>query len=114
MYQLTTLTKKMIFPECIEGFSIGTAFDFWATPYILETLLKLRGKLKKQSFGKPNKDDSLEMPYEKIYGLEHLAIFLLKKVKRNVYEKDVTLLIYAFQIIVIVLGLIIFKESIFM
>ncbi|MCX6750085.1 MAG: glycosyl transferase family 4 [Candidatus Pacearchaeota archaeon] len=36
---------------------------FFFIPYLLEIILKLRGKLKKQSFGKPNKDGTLEMPY---------------------------------------------------
>jgi UDP-N-acetylglucosamine--dolichyl-phosphate N-acetylglucosaminephosphotransferase len=83
---------------------------FFFIPYLLETVLKLRGKLKKQSFGKPNKDGSLEMPYDKIYGLEHLAIFLLKKIKpsNKVYENDVVYTINIFQILVIILGFIIF------
>lgn len=76
-------------------------------PYIFETVLKLRGKLKKQSFGKPNKDGSLEMPYDKIYGLEHLAILILKKVKKDgkAYEKEVVYLINGFQILIILIGL---------
>lgn len=88
---------------------------FFFTPYILETFLKLRGKLKKQSYGKPNKDGSLELPYEKIYGLEHAAIWLLKKVKKNgkVYEREVVYLIHGFQIIIVVLGFIIFWRHIF-
>jgi len=75
-------------------------------PYILETVLKLRGKLKKQSFGKPNSNGTLEMPYEKIYGLEHLAIYILKKVKpsEKVYEDEVVWLIHAFQIGLIVIA----------
>lgn len=79
-------------------------------PYILETILKLRGKLKKQSFGKPNSDGSLEMPYDKIYGLEHLAIFLLKRIKKNkkVYENEVVYLINGFQILIIITGILLF------
>ena len=79
-------------------------------PYIAETILKLRGKLKKQSFGKPNNDGSLEIPYNKIYGLEHLAIFLLKKIKKNgkVYETDVVYLINGFQIVIIIAGILLF------
>ena len=85
------------------------------TPYILELILKSRGKLKKESFGKPNKDGSLEMPYRKIYGLEHTAIWLLKKIKpsKKVYEKDVVYFIYGLQIFVILLVLLIFKNSLF-
>jgi UDP-N-acetylglucosamine--dolichyl-phosphate N-acetylglucosaminephosphotransferase len=83
---------------------------FFFIPYIIEAVLKLRGKLKKQSFGKPNKDGSLEMPYNKIYGLEHLAIFILKKIKpsKKVYENDVVYLINGFQILIIILGFVLF------
>ncbi|MEX2017381.1 MAG: glycosyltransferase 4 family protein [Candidatus Pacearchaeota archaeon] len=79
-------------------------------PYGIESVLKLRGKLKKESFGKPNKDGSLEMPYEKIYGLEHLAIYLLKKWKKSgkAYEWEVVMLINSFQILVIAFGLLLF------
>jgi UDP-N-acetylglucosamine--dolichyl-phosphate N-acetylglucosaminephosphotransferase len=83
---------------------------FFFIPYLLETMFKLRGKLKKQSFGKPNKDGSLEMPYDKVYGLEHLAIYLLKRIKssKKVYENDVVYLINGFQIIIILLGFVLF------
>jgi UDP-N-acetylglucosamine--dolichyl-phosphate N-acetylglucosaminephosphotransferase len=79
---------------------------FFFLPYILETFLKLRRKLKKQSFGKPNYDKSLDLPYDKIYGLEHLAISVLKKIKpsKKVYENEVVLLINFFQVIIILLG----------
>ena len=83
---------------------------FFFIPYILECLLKLRGKLKKESFAKLNKDGSLEKPYHKIYGLEHLAIAILKKIKssKKVSEKEVVWLINSFQILIIVIGLVIF------
>jgi len=79
-------------------------------PYIIEAGLKLRGKLEKYSFAKPNKDGSLEMPYKKIYGLEHLAIYILKKIKpsKKVYEKDVVWLIHGFQVFIIILAFFIF------
>ncbi|MBM3233810.1 glycosyl transferase family 4 [Candidatus Pacearchaeota archaeon] len=86
---------------------------FFFIPYIIELVLKARGRLKKQSFGKPNKDNSLELAYNKMYGLEHVAIFLLKKIKKKVYEKDVVAAINIFQIIIIILGFLIFKNSIF-
>ncbi len=83
---------------------------FFFIPYILETILKLRGGLKKQSFGKPNPDGSLDLLYDKIYGLEHLSIYLLKKIKPNkkVYENEVVNLINIFQIIIIILGFLLF------
>ncbi len=101
----------------IAGMAILGNFEkiavFVFIPYIIETILKSRGKLKKQSFGIPQKDGSLKMPYDKIYGLTHLSIFILSKFKRKVYEKDVVYLIYTFQIILCLLALFLFKNSIF-
>jgi len=70
-------------------------------PYIIEVILKSRGKLKKHSFGKPRKDGTLEMPYDKVYGLEHLAIKVLGK---GATERKVGYLIHAFQILFILIG----------
>jgi len=83
---------------------------FFFIPYIIETGLKLRGGLKKESFAKVNSDGSLNVPYEKIYGLEHLAIKILKKMKNNqkVREQEVVLTINLFQIVIIILGILIF------
>ncbi|MDO8623033.1 MAG: glycosyl transferase family 4 [archaeon] len=88
---------------------------FFFIPYIIEVILKSRGGLKKQSFAKVNEDGSLELPYDKIYGLEHLAIKILKKIKKNgkVYEKDVVYLINFFQILVVIAGFLIFRGNIF-
>jgi UDP-N-acetylglucosamine--dolichyl-phosphate N-acetylglucosaminephosphotransferase len=83
-------------------------------PYIIEVILKVRGKLQKHSFAKPNKDNSLEMPYDKIYGMTHLSLWILKKFKRKVYESDVTYLIFIFQIILCLCALIIFKSTLFL
>lgn len=73
-------------------------------PYIIEVILKIRGRLKKYSFGIPRKDGTLKMPYNKIYGLEHLAIKILNKFGRAT-EKKVVYLIYIFQLTFILLGL---------
>jgi UDP-N-acetylglucosamine--dolichyl-phosphate N-acetylglucosaminephosphotransferase len=118
--------KKQIFPGDILTYTIGALIACMAIlgnfekialfifiPYILEVILKLRGNLKKQSFGKPNKDNSLEMPYEKIYGLTHLSLFILKRFKSKVYERDVVYLIFSLQIIICLISLLIFKNSIF-
>jgi UDP-N-acetylglucosamine--dolichyl-phosphate N-acetylglucosaminephosphotransferase len=87
---------------------------FFFIPYILETVLKCRGKLKKQSFGRVNRDGSLEVPYEKFYGLEHISIAILKKLKKNkkAYEKDVVYLINVFQILIILIGFILFYRGV--
>lgn len=88
---------------------------FFFIPYLIEIGLKARGKFEKWSFGKPNKDNSLELRYKKIYGLEHLAIWLLQKIKKSgkVYENEVVYFIYLIQFLIIDIGLIIFRNSIF-
>ncbi len=109
-----------VFPGDIMTYSIGTLIAgiailgsiekivlFFFIPYIIETILKIRGGLP-QSFGKPKEDGSLELLYRKIYGLTHLSIFLLSKFKKKVYEKDVVRVINLFQILIIILGFLIF------
>jgi UDP-N-acetylglucosamine--dolichyl-phosphate N-acetylglucosaminephosphotransferase len=110
-----------VFPGDVLTYSIGALIAvmailgniekiavFFFIPYILETGLKLRGGLKKQSFGRVKEDSSLDLPYRKIYGLEHLSILILKKFKRKVYETDVVFLINLFQVIIIILGFALF------
>ncbi len=98
----------------IAGMSILGNFEkialFVFIPYIMEAFLKIRGGLKRASFGKPRENGSLEEPFEKIYGLEHLSIRILKKIKpsKKVYENDVVWLIHGFQILIILLAWIIF------
>ncbi len=81
---------------------------FFFIPYIIETGLKLRGGLKKESFAEPKYDGSLELRYGKIYGLTHLSVYILGKFKKKVSEKDTVYAINAFQILVIIVGLILF------
>jgi UDP-N-acetylglucosamine--dolichyl-phosphate N-acetylglucosaminephosphotransferase len=70
-------------------------------PYIIEVILKVRGGLKKYSFGKPRKNGTLGLPYDKIYGLEHLAILALGD---GATERKVTYLIHGFQILFILIA----------
>lgn len=70
-------------------------------PYMIEVVLKLRGGLRKQSFGIPRKNGTLKLPYDKIYGLEHLAILALGY---GATERKVTYLIHAFQILFILIA----------
>ncbi len=118
------MNPAKIFPGDITTYSIGALFGgiaiignvekialFFFIPYIFEIILKIRGKLEKESFGKLNQDgESLDLRYNKIYGLEHLAIKILKKVKKSgkAYENEVVWLINGFQLLIIILGLLIF------
>jgi len=109
-----------VFPGDVLTYSVGALIGTMAIlgnfekiafivfiPYIIEMILKVRGGLKpprKQSFGIPQKDGSLKLPYDKIYGLTHFAIWLLLKFKKKVYEDDVVYLIFIIQIIFILIA----------
>ncbi|MCX8159004.1 MAG: glycosyl transferase family 4 [Candidatus Pacearchaeota archaeon] len=86
---------------------------FFFIPVILEVFLKCRGKLQKQSFGKPNPDGSLSQRYDRFYSLNHIAIYLLEKLNIKPTEKRAVLLIWFFQILIILIGFLIFKQGIF-
>ncbi len=79
-------------------------------PYLIEMVLKVRGKIKLKtgkfphSFGIPDKDGNLKMPYKKIYGLTHFSIWFLHKFKKGVTEKDVVYFLFIIQIIFIFIG----------
>ena len=70
-------------------------------PYMIEVVLKVRGGLKKYSFGKPRKDGTLGLPYDKFYGLEHLTIWVLG---HGATERRVVYLIHGIQILFILIG----------
>lgn len=117
------MNPARIFPGDITTYSIGALIAiiailgniekiaiFFFIPYILETILKLRGGLKKESFGKLNEDGkSLDLRYDKVYGLEHVATKILKKIKPSgkAYESEVVWLINGFQILIIIAGFLI-------
>ena len=88
---------------------------FFFIPYIIEVVLKAgRGKLNKFSFGKPTKSGELDLLYPKLYGLTHISIFLLKKMGIKSTERNAVYLIWLFQIIIIIIGFIIFRQGIFL
>jgi UDP-N-acetylglucosamine--dolichyl-phosphate N-acetylglucosaminephosphotransferase len=80
-------------------------------PYFLEIILYLRARVVDkigdvQAFAKVNKDGSLELPYNHIYDTSHLAIWILKRVKEKVFERDVVILILAGQTLLAISGII--------
>lgn len=81
---------------------------FFFIPYILEVGLKLRGKLEKQSFSKPY-NYGIELRYDKIYSLNHLAIYLMQRFGIRPGEKKVVVAIWLFQILIVLIGFIIFR-----
>ncbi|MBI3334439.1 glycosyl transferase family 4 [Candidatus Pacearchaeota archaeon] len=87
---------------------------FFFIPVILEVLLKLRGKLVKQSFGKPLKDGTLDLKYDKIYGLEHLVIYIYRRSGIAPTERTVVITIWIAQLLIILLGFILFRQGLVM
>jgi len=69
-------------------------------PFIFEGILKARGNFRAESLAKPNEDNNLEMPYNRIYSLTHISILFLKKIKKKAYEIDVTRLLLILEIII--------------
>lgn len=102
---LTYSVGAMIAIVAILGNMERVALIFFI-PYFIELFLKLRGKFKKESFAKLGKDGYLEMPYDKFYGVEHAALFLIKKIRGKVTEKSVVYSIFGFELIFIIIGLI--------
>jgi len=77
--------------------------------YFVEGLLYFRARVidkagDVQAFGHPNKDGSLELPYEKVYDMTHFALWLLKRIKSKVYERDVVCLLLFVQFVWALLG----------
>ncbi len=81
-------------------------------PFFIDALMSLwpeiRGYSKAEAFGRVNEDNSLDMPYDNIRSFEHLAIYLIKRVKKKVYETNVTLFFYGFELMLVVLVLLFF------
>jgi UDP-N-acetylglucosamine--dolichyl-phosphate N-acetylglucosaminephosphotransferase len=70
-------------------------------PYVIDFILPMRKGLKVEAFAKVNEDGSLEQPYDKIYDTTHLAIAVLRNIKRKVYERDVVVFIYLMEIVMV-------------
>lgn len=77
---------------------------FLFIPYFLDFLLPLRKNLKVEAFAKPNPDGSLEMPYDGIYDMAHASLFLLKRLKAKVYERDVVILLLSVEVLLALTG----------
>ena len=67
-------------------------------PYFIEFVLKARGKLVKESFALVKDDGTLENRYEKWYGIEHVAVDLLREWRGKATEQSVVHTVFTFQI----------------
>ncbi len=70
-------------------------------PWIVEALLKLRGKFKVRSYGNLQLDGTLKAPYAKIYSLTHVVMKLpyWLKMKKGFTEKQIAIVLIAGQIL---------------
>ncbi|MDD4650680.1 MAG: hypothetical protein PHQ34_00465 [Methanothrix sp.] len=66
-------------------------------PYAVDFLLQLRCGFHFEAFAQVNEDGSLDLPGPGLFHLTHLAIAVLKRFKRKVYEKDVVLFLYGIE-----------------
>ena len=119
-FWLFNRTPAKVFPGDVLTYSVGAMIGGMAIlgnfekvamvvfiPFIIEMILKVRGGMappRKQSFGIPQKDGSLKLPYDKIYGLTHFSIWFLSKFKKKVYENDVVYFVFIIQILFILAG----------
>lgn len=67
-------------------------------PYFMELVLKARGRFVKESFAIVKENGSLENRYEQWYGLEHVAIDVVRKVKGTAREQSVVYTMFGFQL----------------
>ena len=115
-----------VFPGDVMTYSVGVIIAavailgnfekiamFFYIPYIIEVILKSRGRLKKSSFGKPMKDGTLELLYPKIYSLNHLSIITLKKLGIRSTERNCVILLLSFQMLFILLGIFFSRNFLF-
>ena len=71
-------------------------------PYFFDMAMFIRFRLFEkirniEAFAKVRTDGALELPHKKIYDFTHLVLWLVGKVKKRVYEKDVVLAVIGFE-----------------
>ena len=62
--------------------------------------MRKRGKV--EAFGKVGEDNSLSMPGKGINDMTHLAIWFVSKVKKKVFETDVTLFLLILELLLVI------------
>lgn len=77
---------------------------FLFIPYFMEFILKARGGFRKESFARPLGDNTLQPPYERAYGLEHLAIRAVRRIKGRCFERDATVFILGIEAVLILMA----------
>jgi len=84
--------------------SAQKVFGILFIPYAIEAVLKLRGKLKKESFAVVTQDGNLINANKEWYGLEHIAVSLLNNVFGKAKEWSVVLVLLIFEMMFVVVA----------
>lgn len=113
-----------VFPGNTLTYSVGTLIAivailgnleklaiFMFVPYYFEFLLKLRGKMEKESFAKPLKDGSITNQYDKWYGVEHVMISFLERFRGKATEEELVLMLFIMEGIIAVITVFMFFNS---
>lgn len=108
-----------VFPGNILTYSVGAMIAIIAIlgnverialvlffPYFIELVLKLRGNFQKESFSKVLRDLGLDVPYDKFYGLEHIMVYINKKIRKRVTENNVVNSLLIFELMFVVLAIV--------
>ena len=81
-------------------------------PYFFDFFVHLvRGKLKKEAFGIPREDGSLDLPYSKPCKVTHFAILLLKRFGFKPTERKVVGVILGLEIVLGLIGLVLLLNT---
>jgi len=98
---LTYTVGALIAMVAILGNAEKAAFVLFL-PYFLEFFLKSRGGWRKESFGKPMPDNTLELPEKRVYSMTHLMIKIIKMFKKPT-ERDVVYSIWAVEVLIAII-----------
>lgn len=79
------------------------------TPWIIEAILKLRGKFKVRSYGDLQKGGWIKAPYQKIYSLTHLAMKLNQRLGLYWSEAKVVAALIAFEAVIVLISAVLTK-----
>jgi len=74
-------------------------------PYFIDFVLKARSRMKAEEFGKVQPDGTIQKPYDKYYGITHVLIDLISKIKGKAFERDIVALCLTIEVLTVIFGI---------
>jgi len=74
-------------------------------PYFIDFVLKARSRMKAEEFGKVQPDGTIQKPYDKYYGITHVLIDLVSKIKGKAFERDIVALCLTIEVLTVIFGI---------